>query len=148
MFNLSFFSFPDCKTHVAFYLPVYREVVSRNHRAGRAGRTHPPQHLQLHEGGHGAAGLFLLKLSYLCTAGELSCVTLFSSQAVSWKAGCVLRPSPGLLSRGLSASVHCGVSASPGPSVGPSATRSPTTVTFVQFPPSVVLERGFALETH
>ena len=77
----------------------------------------------------------------------LSCVTLFSSEAVFWKPGYVRRPSPGLLSRGLSASVHCGVSASPGPSVGPSAARSPTTVTFVQFPPSVVLERGFAVDT-
>lgn len=102
MFNLSSFSFPDCKTHVAFYLPVYREVVSRNHRAGRAGRTRPPQHLQLHEGGPGAAGMFPPRLSYLRATGE----NAQPPQVVLWselflEGWLWAQVPPGLLSRGL-----------------------------------------------
>lgn len=60
LFNMSPFCFPDCETHVAFYLPVHREVVSRNDRASGAGSKHPPEYLQFYEGRCGGTGEFLL----------------------------------------------------------------------------------------
>lgn len=56
---------PDCKAHVALYLSVYREALSRNHRASCAWSKCSPQHLQLHKSGCGSAGQFCLSVPFL-----------------------------------------------------------------------------------
>jgi hypothetical protein len=73
MISLHWFLFlTDGKAHVAFYLPVYREAVSRNHRASCSGSKCPPQYLQLHKGGHGSTGQFVLQ----CPSCTLSRITM------------------------------------------------------------------------